>query len=1812
MKRYKKFLDRLVIAALVASFVPLGLLPEQKAYAADEFRNSLNVSKTVNAPVIDGKLDESLWSISQSLTKQTGSGTFKDSKFGMLWDNKYLYIGVKADDDNLTAAGSGNWFDQDNINFFLDPTMHQSTPYAADDMQLGFVYQADSTSPEFHFGAATNGQSSKDSNKILRAIQKTATGWSLETAIPWDILKIDPVLTKKLGLEVGVTDRYGTDATQQRNSYWSAYQSSSFWNDTSGFGVINLIDSNPLTDTVNPVLLEENFDAYPNGTIPYGWISDVNAGSPSFTVVQDTYGNGRITFDGKASGKQARIVAPVQWDNYTVEADIRFESVLDSARWASLMFRVPSSGKVPYNQMAIRQNGTYEFAYRKSDGNWYSPTPISGSWRALTLNSNYSMKVRVFGNNVKEYMKAKSDPSYTMVTDTTLPTTVVMEKGKVGLQVDQSKVSFDNLKVTRITADRLNLVVPSSMEALTGPMSVTGSVYYSDGYTESIASKPLKFYSSDESIIKVSENALYPIKAGKATVRVIYDTAEYLQEVTVTPSTVPAKVVSMKHDNGYLLATVNQPLSLNEITFKADFSDFTSGTITGNELTWTSSSPSVVVNSDSLSILQKGVYTLSAQKDGVSISMLIVAKEATDSEYVLYEENFDQLTDGTLPAGWNRKEGTTASKAVVKAGGFEIDAAASPDNPSRVLLPDYLGTFGNYKIEADVTHLQANDTARWHSIMYRIQNNDYPYYQMAVRKDATAANGIEFAERTTANAWNVMDTGAFTEVIDPSKMYHYTVKAFNNRVMEMINDKVVVDTDNAGSYVKGRIGLQSNGSKMRVDNIRVTLQQDALPLTATDRYATVTEPTTQIAMASTIVNEVTQAADLTKWADTTTPATAILHVNNELKVTNPTGEVVIGDVAAILDTFGTKTMPAFYVKDESTVDNLITYLKDNRIEDVFVMSNNGDLVKKARLAYPIIRGIVDFGSMSSFGQEQLMEIRQTTNASLAHIAVLPQKAATKDNTDYLQMRTIMVWAKEEATAVGKNLSMHTLITAGVNGIVTDTPSAAFTALGVYNQNKTMIRKPYIIGHRGLPSAAPENTIESNRLALDNGADFIENDVYISKDGYLVIHHDGELAGTTNGSGNIENYTLAEIKALNANKPHPTDYPDVKIPTLEEQIDLVQQRGKMIMNEIKTSTPAAIDAFVQLVKAKNAEADIDNMSFVAAQISRTNSLMPTMPSGLLSSLSGGSSVKGMLRTVLSSIQPINATFNNSYGGISQSFMEAAKHRGILISPWTLNDRTAFNQFFLNGAWGLTTDYANWAADMAAAIKPEKSEFTLEKNETLPIQASVTTYKGDITTIAPEIVLLDGQSSFEINGNEITANGKGSGVAHALLRYTYTMNDGNKYDLYTQPVMLSVSGSTDPGTDPGPTDPGPTDPGSTDPGTGTDTSTGTEIKDSVYTVTDAMIQAAIQQSGTNNKLIVTVPLNEEEDQAVAILEPAAIQTMLSAASSHTVVIQTELGSYELNLSAEDLQAWAEKLGTSQDKLNLTIQIKLNKKAVFEATSHGLSVNQAVDFTLTVGAGEGKSSDVSSFQTFIARSIKLDAATDTKALAAVREEHDANGNTLYNPVPFIIRGNEAIIFSRTNSTYLLIANPVTFGDLEHHWSKQTVEAMANKWIVQGVGTSSFAPARQVTRAEFAALLVRSFGLTSSEATMASFKDVKASDWFATSVSLAAQFGLVGGYEDLTFRPDAPISRQEMAVMIDRALHFAGYNAGLQPNSSATFSDEANIGEWAKDAIRTASTLHIINGRDGNAFAPLSTGTRAESAVMLSRMLQALNFSN
>ena len=239
--------------------------------------------------------------------------------------------------------------------------------------------------------------------------------------------------------------------------------------------------------------------------------------------------------------------------------------------------------------------------------------------------------------------------------------------------------------------------------------------------------------------------------------------------------------------------------------------------------------------------------------------------------------------------------------------------------------------------------------------MYRVQNNSYPYYQMAVRQNATAANGVEFAERTPANAWNVPEKAGYSENINKDKMYRYTVVAYENRVQEWINDDLLIDTDLATSYEKGRIGFQSAGSLTKVDNIKVTLQTEELPklVRPGENFVTVAEPDTSIVLAPSVVTEVGSSEDYNSLMKGDLPATAILHVNNDLEVTDEAGKV-IASLSSAIEKLNEKVIPAFAIKDEATIEPLTQFLMKIKLEDAFVLSDQPELVKKGK------RGLSDY------------------------------------------------------------------------------------------------------------------------------------------------------------------------------------------------------------------------------------------------------------------------------------------------------------------------------------------------------------------------------------------------------------------------------------------------------------------------------------------------------------------------------------------------------------------------------------------------------------------------------------------------------------------------------------------------------------------------------------------------------------------------------------------------------------------------------------------------------------------------------------
>ncbi|WNS43166.1 S-layer homology domain-containing protein [Paenibacillus sp. MMS20-IR301] len=171
--------------------------------------------------------------------------------------------------------------------------------------------------------------------------------------------------------------------------------------------------------------------------------------------------------------------------------------------------------------------------------------------------------------------------------------------------------------------------------------------------------------------------------------------------------------------------------------------------------------------------------------------------------------------------------------------------------------------------------------------------------------------------------------------------------------------------------------------------------------------------------------------------------------------------------------------------------------------------------------------------------------------------------------------------------------------------------------------------------------------------------------------------------------------------------------------------------------------------------------------------------------------------------------------------------------------------------------------------------------------------------------------------------------------------------------------------------------------------------------------------------------------------------------------------------------------------------------------------------------------------------------------------------------------------------------------FKDTASHWGSSTIAKAVKLGIINGYEDNSFKPDAPVTRAEFAAMIGRAFGLT--PVTAAGFKDT-GTNWAAGYIGALTDKGIVTGYADGSFKPNAKISRAEMVAIIARVLDLDALASG----SSAGFKDVGSD-NWAAEAIGKASAAGLVQGLAGSAFAPGGNATRAESVTLIIRALES-----
>ncbi len=394
----------------------------------------------------------------------------------------------------------------------------------------------------------------------------------------------------------------------------------------------------------------------------------------------------------------------------------------------------------------------------------------------------------------------------------------------------------------------------------------------------------------------------------------------------------------------------------------------------------------------------------------------------------------------------------------------------------------------------------------------------------------------------------------------------------------------------------------------------------------------------------------------------------------------------------------------------------------------------------------------------------------------------------------------------------------------------------------------------------------------------------------------------------------------------------------------------------------------------------------------------------------------------------------------------------------------------------------------------------------------------------------------------------------------------------------------------------------------------TATVKQVNDQTVTTIDVnqqKLEGKLAAEGKN--AVVTVMFTKQSDVLVGQLNGEMIAKMEQQQAS--LELKTTTASYKVPSLQLNIQGLAEKLGAGELK-DVKLQIHIAEtgtdklKIVSGAAAAGgfTVVAPSVDFTVNAVYGE-KSIEITDYSVYVERRIALpEGMSSNKITTGVVVEADGTVRHVPTRVEVVDGKYYAVINSLTNSTYSVVYHPLEFADAAGHWGQSAINDMGSRMVIEGVGADRFEPERDITRAEFAAILVKGLGLRLNAYQSAPFSDVAQKDWYAQVVQTAYDYKLIAGYEDGTFRPEEKITRQEAMNIIAKAMRITGLKNKLHGTADALagYQDQTDIASWAYEAAAECVAGGLVSGRSSESIAPVAHITRAEVAAIVQRLLK------
>lgn len=213
--------------------------------------------------------------------------------------------------------------------------------------------------------------------------------------------------------------------------------------------------------------------------------------------------------------------------------------------------------------------------------------------------------------------------------------------------------------------------------------------------------------------------------------------------------------------------------------------------------------------------------------------------------------------------------------------------------------------------------------------------------------------------------------------------------------------------------------------------------------------------------------------------------------------------------------------------------------------------------------------------------------------------------------------------------------------------------------------------------------------------------------------------------------------------------------------------------------------------------------------------------------------------------------------------------------------------------------------------------------------------------------------------------------------------------------------------------------------------------------------------------------------------------------------------------------------------------------------------------------------------------------------------------NGETRILPWCAVTADGRLLYLATERGAYGLTENAKAFTDTVAYWAEDDIAFTSARELFRGTTDTTFSPDRTMTRAMFVTVLGRMAGVEETAGTASRFTDVPADFWCAAYVNWAAENGIIDGYADGSFRPNAPVQREQMAKILRNFAKYLGENVDAK-GSLARYTDRSSVSAWAVDPCIWATDSGLLQGRQDGRLDPHGQATRAQASAVLHRYVE------